>query len=155
MADKEEVEEDLQKLDEKNIQVEEKINKLKEKLLGVGGSNQEIEDRINELYDRQKEVMIGKRNVNCLSCSKEPGYGQIQGSDGKIYKGSPPRTNEKTERKVEENQQDKPKKLLAMKWDHIGLQQQSFSQTFELGKAGAKTERPNIQVDSFDQEEYL
>ena len=75
MADKEEVEEDLQKLDEKNIKVEEKINKLKEKLLGVGGANQDIEDRINELYDRQKEVMIGKRNVNCLSCSKEPRYG--------------------------------------------------------------------------------
>ena len=52
MADKEEIEEDLHKLDEKNSKIEVKLEKLKEKLLGVGGSNQEIEDRINELYDR-------------------------------------------------------------------------------------------------------
>ena len=143
MADKEEIEEDLHKLDEKNSKIEVKLEKLKEKLLGVGGSNQEIEDRINELYDRQKEVIIGKRNVNCLSCSKEPKYGHVQGSDGKIYKGSPVQTTaEKPEERKDEEKQLQPKKLLAMKWDHIGLQQQSFSSTFDFAKLGARTERP-------------
>ena len=42
-----------------------------------------------------------------------------------------------------------------MKWDHIGLQQQSFSQTFDLAKLGARTERPVQLIDSFDKEDYL
>ena len=42
-----------------------------------------------------------------------------------------------------------------MKWDHIGLQQQSFSQTFDLAKTGARTERPNQPIETLDQEDCL
>ena len=52
----------------------------------------------------------------------------MQGSDGKIYRGSPQRgsPNVTSEKKIEkiddEEKQVKSKRLLAMKWDHIGLQ---------------------------------
>jgi len=39
------------------------------------------------IYDRQKEVTIGKRNVNCLSCAKEPKSDNNIGKDGRIYRG--------------------------------------------------------------------
>ena len=52
----------------------------------------------------------------------------MQGSDGKIYRGSPIRgssniaSEKKFDKKDDEEKQVKTKRLLAMKWDHIGLQ---------------------------------
>ena len=51
-----------------------------------------------ELQEASKEVMLGKRNLNCLSCGiKEgqtvtggqapPSYSQIWGKDGRVYRG--------------------------------------------------------------------
>ena len=34
--------------------------------------NDNVQDQINTIYDRQKEVSIGVRNVNCLVCANEP-----------------------------------------------------------------------------------
>jgi len=41
-----------------------------------------------ELQEANKDVLIGKRNVNCLSCGKgEHSVGAVQGRDGRVYRG--------------------------------------------------------------------
>jgi hypothetical protein len=40
------------------------------------------------IYTRQQEVNIGKRNINCLSCSNEPVNTDIIGKHGKVYVGT-------------------------------------------------------------------
>ncbi|CDW76177.1 UNKNOWN [Stylonychia lemnae] len=42
--------------------------------------------KMDEIHQRQQEVLIGKRNVNCLSCAQDPSEKQMQGKDGKIYR---------------------------------------------------------------------
>lgn len=47
---------------------------------------------IVELQDANRDVLLGKRTTNCLSCGKgggENGNQQITGKDGRIYKGIP------------------------------------------------------------------
>ena len=53
----------------------------------VGEMNAGTTRRLDEIYDRQKEVIIGKRNTNCLSCAKEPPQKHGYGNDGRIYRG--------------------------------------------------------------------
>ena len=158
LAEKEELEEDMKQIDKKNNKIEGQIYQLKAQLNGVGNTNQEIEDKINYIYDRQKEVVIGKRNVNCLSCAEEPENRTMQGTDGKIYRGTSPPINEqdkimqkRSPRVLSEDKGNKNKHLLNMKWDNIGLKQTQYSNTFNLHKlqgesggllrTGSKTER--------------
>jgi hypothetical protein len=44
------------------------------------------------IHSRQQEVVIGKRNINCLSCHGgllEPEKSVVLGRNGRVYKGSP------------------------------------------------------------------
>jgi len=71
-------------------------------------------------------VLIGKRNVNCLSCAKEPGRGNGTGKDGRIYHNTHKKDGENDGDGL--NAKDKAaKKLLNMKWDHIGLNQTNYT----------------------------
>ena len=58
--------------------------------------NDSVQGQIDAIYDRQKEVNIGLRNVNCLSCAIEPPKSTVHGQDGRLYKGTqaPQPTNE-------------------------------------------------------------
>ena len=44
---------------------------------------------IVELQEANRDVLVGKRTTNCLSCGKGGGGGeaQIMGKDGRVYKG--------------------------------------------------------------------
>ena len=84
---------------------------------------------------------IGKRNIGCLSCSVEPERRAATGKDGKVYRGKSPIKREEDKmmeransRGSSEGKREKRKKLLAMKWDNIGLQQTQYSNTFNLHK---------------------
>ena len=52
----------------------------------------QINQRVAKLSDINRDVLIGKRNSNCISCSKgldtRDGQRQFKGSDGKLYLGS-------------------------------------------------------------------
>lgn len=72
LAKTEQMIEEFKLRDEKSGELKDQIEKLRGKLSNIGLSNQEIEEKISLIYDRQKEVNIGKRNINCLSCSVEP-----------------------------------------------------------------------------------
>ena len=50
-----------------------------------------LHSAIVELQDANRDVLLGKRTTNCLSCGKggDPGNSQIMGRDGKVYKGTP------------------------------------------------------------------
>lgn len=48
-----------------------------------------------EIQEANKDVLLGKRNVNCLSCGIKDGekvpnstFNTINGKDGRIYRGS-------------------------------------------------------------------
>src|SRR3569833_479033 len=44
---------------------------------------------LQELQEANREVLIGKRTINCLSCGKGgDNYSTIKGRDGREYKGS-------------------------------------------------------------------
>jgi len=50
-----------------------------------------LEQKVAELSQFTKEVSLGKRNTNCLSCAEErksPRTQDIRGSDNKVYKGA-------------------------------------------------------------------
>ena len=68
-----------------------------------------------ELQEASKEVMLGKRNLNCLSCgTKEgqtvtgakapPSYQQIWGKDGRVYRGIDENSNISLEYTTQEGQ---------------------------------------------------
>jgi len=46
---------------------------------------------IVELQDANRDVLLGKRTTNCLSCGKggDNNNQQIMGRDGRVYKGIP------------------------------------------------------------------
>ena len=98
---------------------------MQKQFKGVGYTNKEIESKIDYIYDRQREVNIGKRNINCLSCSVEPEDRVVQGNDGKVYRGkSPLKTQEDQElerAKSKGSSDGKKARLLNLKWDNIGL----------------------------------
>lgn len=78
---------------------------------------EELENRLEEIYDRQKEVVIGKRNVNCLSCSVEPENLLSQGQDGKVYKNSPSKERKANLlREQNLNSNRSKRQLLNMNW---------------------------------------
>ena len=92
-------------------------------------------------------MIIGKRNVNCLSCAKEPNRHHGSGNDGRIYRG----LNKKdgSPKKVggvghsvgdgeDANASAAAKKLLNMKWDHIGLNQLNYSKLPDSKVSGAQ-----------------
>ena len=72
LAKTEQMLDEFKSRDEKSVVLEDQLTKLRSNLQNIGFSNQEIEEKIALIYDRQKEVNIGKRNINCLSCSLEP-----------------------------------------------------------------------------------
>ena len=102
LANKEELAEDMQQIGHKHGQIEGDIAQLAGRLAGVGRANEQIEEKIAVIYDRQKEVTIGKRNINCLSCSEEPARTALQGSDGRVYRAASP-VKTKEERMMEES----------------------------------------------------
>ena len=113
--------------DEKSGELKDQIEKLRGKLSNIGLSNQEIEEKISLIYDRQKEVNIGKRNINCLSCSVEPAQRDLKGKDGNVYKGTnsrSPSTGIAIEARTRSgsNEKRQGKGLLNLNWDNIGLQ---------------------------------
>ncbi len=48
-----------------------------------------IHTAVMELQEANRDVLLGKRTTNCLSCGKgnETNNAQITGKDGKVYKG--------------------------------------------------------------------
>lgn len=82
---KDEVDEKIQELHDINRQTDQNILQLKIMIGKVGQLTEGTQNQINSIYDRQKEVIIGKRNVNCLSCAKEPNNKHGSGRDGRIY----------------------------------------------------------------------
>ena len=48
-----------------------------------------IHTAVMELQDANKDVLVGKRNVNCLSCGVDASANKniVQGRDGRCYKG--------------------------------------------------------------------
>ena len=130
LATQEELAGDMQKKDRQHDQVEGELAALEGRLAGVGRANQQIEAKIDLIYDRQKEVTIGKRNTNCLSCAVEPARRAVQGRDGQVYRGlSPGKT--RAEQVMESgarasgssDSRARASKLLNLKWDSIGLRQ--------------------------------
>ena len=77
-------------IDHKHGKVEGELAQLQGKLVDVGRANQQIEAKIDLIYDRQREVTIGKRNINCLSCAAEPEKRAVKGRDGQVYRGVSP-----------------------------------------------------------------
>jgi hypothetical protein len=70
--------------------VESGMEQIKKLLNSKDVTFQQINDKIDVIYSRQQEVVIGKRNVNCLSCTggqTEPVTNVVTGTDGKVYKG--------------------------------------------------------------------
>lgn len=66
------------------------------------------------IYHRQQEVVIGKRNINCLSCNGglvEPEDTSAIGKNGRVYKGnaSPKRLSPEAEKRAD--------KMLKMRWE--------------------------------------
>ena len=95
MANKEELAEDMLQMDRKRGKVEDELAQLQDQLVDVDQANRKIEAKIDVIYDRQREVTIGKRNINCLSCAAEPEKTALQGRDGQVYRGvSPQKTQE-------------------------------------------------------------
>ena len=84
---KEEVEEKLQEIRDLNEETNGNILQLKIMIGKVGQMNDNVQTQIDTIYNRQKEVNIGIRNVNCLSCAIEPKKGHSHGSDGRLYRG--------------------------------------------------------------------
>jgi hypothetical protein len=63
--------------------------------------------------------VIGKRNINCLSCNGglvEPELFSVKGTDGKVYKGKSPQRTRPTSLENDEKQFGT---LLSLKWDHL------------------------------------
>jgi hypothetical protein len=49
-----------------------------------------LHSAILELQEANRDVLLGKRTTNCLSCGKgSEGNHQIFGKDGRVYKGTP------------------------------------------------------------------
>ena len=86
--------------------------------------------QFHAVFDRQKEVSIGKRNINCLSCKQEPEKDHCAGTDGRIYRGKPRADQNQTDENGANSLTESNKKLLNMKWDHLGLS--NYSQTFDF-----------------------
>ena len=96
----------------------------------VGQLSEGTQNQINQIYDRQKEVLVGKRNVNCLSCAKEPGQKHGSGSDGRLYHGMQNKNKDGSPKKGgidDDSDKTAAKKLLNMKWDNIGLNQTNYT----------------------------
>lgn len=55
-----------------------------------------------------------------MSCSKEPNKGHGHGADGRVYHGLV-LSKENSPNRYDTVDDDKAKKLLNLKWDHIGL----------------------------------
>ena len=119
MANKEEVNDQILELNKNKIDIDSEIDGIKKQLNSKDNSMREINDKIEAIYMRQQEVVIGKRNVNCLSCAGgtlEPIPKEVKGTDGKVYRGihSPNKTRGNS---IEKDNNDSPKKLLDMKKD--------------------------------------
>lgn len=83
--------------------------------------NDNVQGQIDAIYDRQKEVNIGLRNVNCLSCAIEPPKNHNHGNDGRLYKGLQTKRVEEINAEEAEALNEQSKALLNMRWDHLGL----------------------------------
>ena len=71
----------LESLARQHAQVEKSLAKV----IADSGNFQE---RLDLIYDRQAEVIVGKRNTNCLSCAEEPKNANLIGINGKVYQGT-------------------------------------------------------------------
>jgi len=99
------------------------MKNLKESVEERNSELEEIYAMIDVIYGRQKEVVIGKRNINCLSCAggtTEPEFNTVAGADGKIYRGTPARNRPASiPSNNGESTNDRNTTLLSMKWEHI------------------------------------
>lgn len=96
------------------LQVEGQLTVNSDKDRKVAAELDELKRRFLVIFDRQQEVIIGKRNVNCLSCSEQPHNDFTVADDQKVYKGRPERA--KTPNEFNNCS------LLQMRWDHLGLE---------------------------------
>eukprot|EP00347_Sterkiella_histriomuscorum_P003679 403363358 len=69
-------------------QIEENFIQIINEVEGLNMKNQMQIMQIQDIHSRQQEVLIGKRNVNCLSCAQDPPETSIQGKDGIIYRNA-------------------------------------------------------------------
>ena len=65
-----------------------------------------------------------------MSCSNEPSKGHAAGVDGRVYHGLII-TKETSPNRNGSEDQAAARKLLNMKWDHIGLNMTNYSSTFD------------------------
>ena len=81
-----------------------------------------INDRIDRIYQRQQEVVIGKRNVNCLSCYGgliEPDQNATIGTDGKVYRGRVMSPSKSRSPSVDKSEKKYSSTLLNLKWEYL------------------------------------
>ena len=54
------------------------------------GALSQIYKTVVELQEAHREVLVGKKSLNCLSCGKGDNNQGMIGRDGKVYKGNAP-----------------------------------------------------------------
>jgi hypothetical protein len=87
MAQEKHLTENVGEIKDYITRVEEKIAENSEQDNQTTEELQELKRRFLLIFDRQNEVNIGKRNVNCLSCATQPLNEIFTANDGKVYKG--------------------------------------------------------------------
>ena len=72
-----------------------KIQTLDQNIMAIAGDMESFQSAVNkmnvallELQEANKDVLVGKKSFNCLSCGKDDGLPSMnfQGKDGNIYK---------------------------------------------------------------------
>lgn len=86
-ADLEAVTTDFDAQSKRINKVEKEIGGLDRVLEAVNLLSETLQVKIQQMEESSKEVLIGKRNVNCLSCAGEPKDTTGVGSDGRLYRG--------------------------------------------------------------------
>jgi hypothetical protein len=85
MIEKYEVDGLFDKQKEKHTKLKEKLVTFEADINKVRTLKHDLQSQIDTIYMRQREVVIGKRNVNCLVCSEEPVNSAVIGKNGKVY----------------------------------------------------------------------
>ena len=65
------------------------------------------------------------------------------GKDGRVYHVLNPKEKSPVKALTEAEEAAKTKKLLSMKWDHIGLNQTNYSSTFDVYKQRQSSSKSN------------
>ena len=72
MAEKYKVDDEFEQHKKRIDLISQHQNKVEMSMAKVITSSNAFQEKLDNIYDRQAEVIIGKRNTNCLSCAEEP-----------------------------------------------------------------------------------